>query len=79
VVAVGLTDCVPPLAPSVYDEPSLPLIVTCVALVATTFSEEEPPAAIEVGLALMVTVGAAFTLTVTAADVFSPAPLAFAV
>jgi hypothetical protein len=79
VVAEGLTDCVPPVAPSVYELPSLPLIVTCVALVATTFSEEEPPEAIDVGLAVMDTVGAGLMVTVAAAEAFPPLPLAFAV
>jgi hypothetical protein len=79
VVADGLTDWVPPVAPSVYEEPSLPLIVTWVALVATTFSEEEPPAAIDVGLAVMVTVGAELRVTVAAAEALPPLPLALAV
>ena len=37
--------------------PSVPLTVTPVALVAVTVKVEEPPAVIEVGLAVMVTVG----------------------
>jgi hypothetical protein len=79
VVAEGVTDCVPPAAPSVYALPSLPLIVTWVALVATTFNDEEPPAAIDAGLAVMLTVGAGLMVTVAAADAFPPLPLALAV
>jgi hypothetical protein len=79
VVAEGLTDCVPPEAPSVYVLPSLPLIVTWVALVATTFNVEEPPAAIDWGLAVMLTVGAGLMVTVAEADAFPPLPLALAV
>ena len=40
-----------------YVVPSLPTTVTCVALVAVTVRVDELPAAIEVGLALMATVG----------------------
>ena len=58
VVAAGLTACVPPGPLSVYALPSEPLIVTCVALVADTVSVDEPPAAMDVGAALIVTVGA---------------------
>jgi hypothetical protein len=79
VVKEGLTVCVPPVVPSVYELPSLPLIVTWVALVATTFSEEEPPEAIDVGLAVMLTVGNALTVTIAVADALPAAPLAFAV
>ena len=38
--------------------PSLPAIVTVVALVAATVNVDEPPTAIEAGLAVMPTVGA---------------------
>ena len=42
-----------------YALPSVPLTVTWVAFVAFTVSVEEPPALMEVGLAMMLTVGAA--------------------
>ena len=58
VVAIGLTACVPPFDCRVYVLPSDPVIVTCVAFVAVTVSMDELPAAIEVGLALMPTIGA---------------------
>ena len=51
------------------------------ALVAVTVNVDEPPEAIEVGFAVMVTVGAAggTTVTVALAEVFPPAPVAVAV
>jgi hypothetical protein len=50
-------------------------------LLAVTVNVEEPPAAIEVGLATMLTVGAvlAVTVTVAVADADPPAPVAAAV
>ena len=51
--------------------PSVPVIVTAVALVAVTVSVDELPEVIDVGLAVMVTVAAGwFTVTVAAAEVF---------
>jgi hypothetical protein len=79
VVAEGLTDCVPPEAAIVYELPSLPLTVTVFALLADTVKVEELPAAIEVGLALMVTVGAGLMVTVADAEAFPPLPLTVAV
>jgi hypothetical protein len=83
VVAVGLTDCVPPVDVRVYELPSLPVIVTPVALVAVTVSVDDPPAVIEVGLAAILTVGAGLvdapTVTVVDAEIFPPAPVAVAV
>jgi hypothetical protein len=80
VVAVGLTACVPPAAARVYELPSLPATVTVVAFAAVTVRVEELPAAIEVGFAEMVTVGAgpvlAFTVTVAVAVTVPPAPVA---
>ena len=58
-VATGLTTCVPPFACRLYVLPSVPLTVTCVALVAVTVSVDEAPAAIDVGLALIPMIGAA--------------------
>lgn len=57
------------------------MTVTLVALVAVTVSVEEPPAAMEVGLAVIVTVGAddAVTDTVAVAVADPPAPTAVAV
>ena len=59
VVAMGLTVCVPPAAERVYALPSVPLTVTWVAFVAFTVRVEEPPALMEVGLAIILTVGVA--------------------
>lgn len=61
--------------------PSLPLTVTCVAFAADTVRIEEPVAVMETGFALTVTAGGGFevTVTVTAAAVFPPDPLAIAV
>lgn len=58
VVVVGLTACVPPAACRVNEVPSLPATVTLVESVAVTVKVEELPAAIDVGLAVMATVGA---------------------
>jgi hypothetical protein len=79
VVAAGLTVCVPPLGDKVYALPSVPLITTPVALAAVTVNVEDPPAVIDVGLAVMPTVGAAVTVTVAVAVVLPPAPVAVAV
>jgi hypothetical protein len=54
-------------------------MVTVVALLAVTVSVDELPEVIEVGLAAMVTVGAPATVTVAAAVVFPPVPVAVAV
>jgi hypothetical protein len=48
-------------------------------LFAVTVSVEELPAAIEVGLALMVTVGARFTVTVAVEEIWTPPSVAVAV
>jgi hypothetical protein len=61
VVAAGLTDCVPPVADREYELPSLPDTVTDVPFAAVTVNIEELPAAIEAGLAVMLTEGAAVT------------------
>jgi hypothetical protein len=71
VVAVGLTACVPPAAVRVYELPSLPLMVTEVAFAAVTVRVEDAPAAIDAGLAVMVTVGAVFVGVLT----FAPHPV----
>jgi hypothetical protein len=72
---------VPPVADKVKVVPSLPAIVTCDALVAVTVKTEEAPAAMDVGLAVIVTVGAGFavTLTFSTAVVVPPIPEALAV
>jgi hypothetical protein len=61
--------------------PSVPVTVTPVALVAVTVNVDELPEAIEVGLAVMATVGATagVTVTVVPADALPPAPVAVAV
>jgi hypothetical protein len=83
VVTVGLTACIPPVGCSVYVLPSVPVTVTPVALVAATVKVDEFPATIEVGLAVMPTVGAGgvtgATVTVAVAVIFPPAPVAVAV
>jgi len=60
---------------------SVPLTVTCVALVAVTVSVDELPEAIEAGLAVMVTVGfvGGTTVTVAVADAVPPVPVAVVV
>jgi hypothetical protein len=52
-----------------------------VALTALTVKVAEPPEVIEFGLAVMLTVGGGFevTVTVTLAEIFPPAPVADAV
>ena len=81
VVLVGFTPCVPSAWGSLYEVPSEPVIVTAVALVLATVSVEEPPGAMEEGLALMVTVGAgpAVTVTVAVAVAEPPGPVTEAV
>jgi hypothetical protein len=59
--------------------PSVPAIVTWVALVAITVKVDELPVTIEVGLAVMATVGTGDTVTVVPAEAFPPAPVAVAV
>jgi hypothetical protein len=53
--------------------------VTPVALVAATVKVDELPATIEVGLAVMPTVGGVATVTVAVAVILPPAPVAVAV
>ena len=78
-VAAGLTDWLPPLVPRGYELPSLPLRVTFVALVAVTVIVEDPPEAMEVGFAEMLTVGDEAMDTVAVAVALPPVPLAVAV
>jgi hypothetical protein len=63
--------------------PSEPMTVTVVAFVADTVRVDEPPAAIEMGFAAIVTVGTgggvATTLTVAVAVTLPPALVAVAV
>jgi hypothetical protein len=54
-----VTACVPPFADRLELLPSEPVSVTCVELVALTVRVDEPPVAIEAGLAAMVTAGTA--------------------
>jgi hypothetical protein len=61
---------------------SVPVIVTVVAFVAVTVRIDEAPATIEVGLAVIATVGAPLTpapVTTAVAVVVPPAPVAVAV
>jgi hypothetical protein len=57
-VEVGLTDTTPPVAANVRLLPLVPSSVTCVAFFADTVTTEELPLVIDVGLALIVAVGA---------------------
>jgi hypothetical protein len=57
-VEVGLTDTAPPPAAIVRLLPFVPVIVIPVAFVAVTVKTEALPLVIDVGLALIVTVGA---------------------
>jgi hypothetical protein len=62
--------------------PSLPVTVTWVAFAAITINSDEAPEVIEVGFAVMLTVGATAggsTVTVAVAEIFPPAPVAVAV
>ena len=85
VVAEGLTAFVPPEAATRKLLPSLPLTDTELEYVATTVRLDAAPAAIEVGLAPMVTVGAGgggpvtVTWAVAVAGVVPVAPIAVAV
>jgi hypothetical protein len=81
VVAAGLTVCVPPLGSRAYVLPSVPVTVTWVAFTADTVKVDELPDAIDVGFAVMLTVGAGLdvTVTVVTAEVLPPAPDAVAV
>ena len=78
-MAAGLTDCVPPLAGRGYFvESMLSVMTTVVALVAVTVSVLDCPAVIDVGFAVIETVGPPTPDTVTVAwavaDVF-PLPV----
>jgi len=84
VVAAGLTACVPPVDESEYALPSEPVSFTVTALEALTVKVEELPALIDVGLAVMFTVGGglaiAFTVTVAVAvALLAAVPVAVAV
>jgi hypothetical protein len=81
VVAVGVTNSVPPLGARVYELLSVPVIVTWLAFVAVTVKVDEFPDMIEVGLDVMLTVGEGFgvTVTVALADALPPLPIALAV
>lgn len=78
---VGVTNSVPPLGARVYELLSVPVIVTWLAFVAVTVKVDEFPEMIEAGLAVMLTVGVGFgvTVTVALAEVFPPLPMALAV
>ena len=84
VVEVGLTDNAPPPAASVRLLPLVPVIVIPVALLAVTVKVEELPLVIDMGLALIVTVGVPDvppdpTVIVTDAVAVPPDPVAVAV
>jgi hypothetical protein len=86
VVEVGLTDKDPPAAPTVRLLPLLPAMVIPVAFVAVTVKTEELPLVIDVGLALIATVGGdvppvepVVMVIVTDAVAVPPDPVAVAV
>jgi hypothetical protein len=81
VVAAGLTLCVPPVGCKLYVLPSVPVTVTWVAFPAVTTKVDLLPEGIEVGFAIMLTVGVlgGTTVTVALADAFPPVPVATAV
>jgi hypothetical protein len=87
VVEVGLTDTVPPVAAIVRLLPLLPVIAMAVSFVAVTVKIEELPLVIDVGLAVIVAVGAdeppdeppVVTVIVTDDEAVPPAPVAVAV
>jgi hypothetical protein len=57
VVDSGATMSVPPAGDRLSLLPSVPVRVTVVAFAAVTVSVEDPPALIDAGLAVMLTVG----------------------
>jgi hypothetical protein len=63
-VVLGLTDAVPPLAASATLVPSVPVSITCVALLAVTTSFDEEPETIVPGVAVIVAVGGRAPVTV---------------
>jgi len=83
VVEAGFTAWVPPAACKLYVLPSEPANVTCEEFKAVIVRIDELPAAIDVGLAAMLTVGAglvtALTVTVTVAVALVVEPVAVAV
>lgn len=72
-VEVGLTDTAPPPAANVRLLLFVPSSAIVVAFLAVTVTTEELPLAIDVGLALMVTVGAAELAGLTTAWLLTPA------
>jgi hypothetical protein len=74
VVEVGLTDTVPPPDAIVRLLPLVPVIVIPVALLAVTVKIEELPLVIDVGLALIVTVGTSELTAVPTAWPLTPTP-----
>ena len=80
-VAAGLTVCVPPFGCRVYVLPSVPVTITWVAFTADTVKMDELPDAIDVGFAVMLTVGGGFapTVKIALAEVVPPGPAAPAV
>jgi hypothetical protein len=74
VVEVGLTDIAPPPAATVRLLPLVPVIVIAVSFVAVTVRTEELPLVIDVGLALIVTVGAGELTAAPTAWPLTPTP-----
>ncbi len=74
VVEVGLTDIDPPPAAVVRLLPFVPVIVIDVALLAVTVTVEELPLVIDMGLALIVTVGVGELAAVPTAWLLALAP-----
>lgn len=86
VAEVGLTEMVPPEADTVRLLPLLPVIAILVALVAVTVNTEDVPGVMDVGLALIATVGGdvlpvepVVMVIVTEDEAVPPVPVAVAV
>jgi hypothetical protein len=73
-VEVGLTDTAPPVADIVRLLPLLPSSLTCVAFLTDTVTTEELPLVIDVGLAVIVPVGAGELTAASTAWLGTPTP-----
>jgi hypothetical protein len=73
-VEVGLTDTAPPPAAIVRLLPLVPVIVIAVSFLAVTVKTAELPLATDVGLALIVTVGAGELAAAPTAWLLTPTP-----
>jgi hypothetical protein len=72
VVEVGLTDTAPPAAAIVRLLPLVPVIVIAVSFLAVTVKTAELPLAIDLGLAVIVTVGTCELADASTARLLTP-------